>query len=247
MGTPPPGPAATPLPLLHFPYSNPEPWSWIPGTWIHAGNVFVTVEGRFYRFVERTDDGWKAEEVEPSAVGDQARVAEITGLRARYEQVLAAHDELDSKMQKGADTPESRALLRERDEELHQLRDQLILLCNGRSFEARAAKRSDQDSWKLTLTGVLALVFVLSVISCVKFLHDYVPEQVGGMAASGVFFLSGAALFVIGVRALAKHKNRLVTGNLVGCYTLFTIALVVAAFGIMFVSVALLYTGAYGK
>jgi len=247
MGTPPPGPAATPRPLLHFPYSNTEPWSWIPGTWIHAGNVFVTFEGRFYRFVERTDDGWKAEEVQPSEVGNQARVAEITKLRARYEQVLASHDELDRKMQEGADTSESRALIRQQDEELHQLRDQVILLCNGRSIEARAARRPDQDRWKLTLAGVLALAFVLSLIYCVKFLLVYVPEQVGDMAASAVFFLSGAALFIIGVRALAKHKNRLVTGNLVGCYTLFTIALVVAAFGIMFVSVAMLYTGAYGR
>jgi len=244
MGIPPPGPAATPRPLLHFPYSNPEPWSWIPGTWIHAGNVFVTVEGRFYRFVERTDDGWKAEEMQPSAVGDQSRIAEITKMRARYEQVLASHDELDRKMQEGADTPEGRALIHQQDEELHQLRDQIILLCNGRSFEARAAAKSDQDYWKLTLAGVLTLVFLLSLIYCVKSLVTFDRNVAGTMLAGTIFVISGGVLSVIGIRQLAKHKNRLVTGNLVGCFTLLVLAIVVLAFGIMLFAVGLHYSSA---
>ncbi len=245
MGTPSPSRAATPRPLLDFPYSNPEPWSWIPGTWIQPGIVFVTGEGRYYRFAERADDGWKAEEIEPAEVGDQPRVAEIAGLRARYDQVLAAHDELDQQMRDGKDTSEGRSLLRERDEELHRLRDRLILLCNGRSLEARAATR-DPDRWKWMVVFALAGAFVVAVTSCIRRLFAIVPEQAGRMIAGAVFFLSGAALFVIGVRELAKHKNKLVTGNLVGCYTLFTTAVVVAAFGIMFVSVVLLYMGAYG-
>jgi hypothetical protein len=231
--------------MRHFPYSNPEPWQWIPGTWIQPGIVFVTGEGRFYRFVERTDDGWKAEEVEPEEVGDQPRVAEITGLRTRYEQVLAAHDELDLRMRNGEDTPEGRSLLRERDEELHRLRDRLILLCNGRGPEAQAAA-AQPDRWQWALVIVLAVGFVIAVANCARLLFKYVPEQAGKMIAGAAFFLSAAALFVIGVRELAKHKNKLVTGNLVGCYTLFIVAIVVAAFGIMFLSVILLYTGAYG-
>jgi hypothetical protein len=236
----------TPRPMRHFPYSNPEPWSWIPGTWIQAGNVFVTSEGRFYRFVERTDDGWKAEEVEPSLVGALPRLAEIKELRTRYEQVLAAHDALDLRMRNGEDTPESRSLLRQRDEELHGLRDRLILLCNGRSPEARTAN-SHPDRWKWALVVVLAVAFLVAVANCIRFLFAYMPEQAGKMIVGAAFFLSAAALFVIGVRELAKRKNKLVTGNLVGCYTLFVTAVVVAAFAVMFLSVVLHYMGAYNQ
>jgi len=245
MGTTPSSPAATSRPIRYFPYSNPEPWSWIPGTWIQPGIVFVTGEGRFYRFAERTDDGWKAEEVEPSVVGALSRLAEIKELRTRYEQVLAAHDELDLRMRNGEDTPESRSLLRERDEELHRIRDRLILLCNGRSPEARAAA-SDPDRWKWALVVVLAIGFVAAVASCIRRLLAIVPDQAGTMIAGAAFFLAAAALAVIGVRELAKRKNKLVTGNLVGCYTLLILAVVVVAFGILFVSVALHYMGAYG-
>jgi hypothetical protein len=244
MGTTPRSPAATPRPLLDFPYSNPEPWSWIPGAWIQPGIVFVTGEGRFYRFVKRTDDGWKAEEVESAEVGDQPRLTEIEGLRAQYEQTLAAHDALDRKMQEGEDTPANRALIREQNEGLHRLRDHLILLCNGRSLEARVAAK-DPDRWKWTLVIVLAFVFVVAVASCIRRLFAIVPEQAGNMVAGAVFFLAAATLLVVGISELVKHRNKLVTGNLVGCYTLLTIAVVVVAFGIMFVSVMLLYQGAY--
>lgn len=236
-----------------FPYSNPEPWTWIPGTWILPGTVFVTSEGKFYRFVERTDDGWKAEEVDPSTVGNPSRIADIAKIRLEYERALAAHDalsdrdrrgQLDQKMRNGADTPEGRALLRERDRELHRLRDRLILLCNGSSSEARAAA-SQPDRWKWALVVVLAVAFVLAVASCIRRLFVFVPEQAGGMIAGAAFFLSGATLFVIGVRELARHKNKLVTGNLVGCYTLLILAVVVAAFAIMCISVLLMYMGAY--
>lgn len=245
MGTTPHGPAATPRPMRDFPYSNPEPWSWIPGTWIQPGNVFVTGDGRFYRFVLRTDDGWSTEEVEPAQIGDPARIAEITGLRTRYEQVLAAHDALEQQLQDAKDSPEGRSLLRERDEDLHRLRDRLILLCNGRSPEARAAA-SDPDRWKWAMVIVLAIGFVAAVASCIRRLLAIVPGQAGTMIAGAAFFLSAAALLVIGVRELAKRKNKLVTGNLVGCYTLLILAIVVAALGILFISVALHYMGAYG-
>jgi hypothetical protein len=245
MGTTPRGPAATPRPIRYFPYSNPEPWSWIPGTWIQPGIVFVTGEGRFYRLVERTDDGWKAEEVEPSVVGLPPRLDEIKELRTSYEKVLAAHDALDLRMRNGEDTPESRSLLRERDEELHRLRDRLILLCNGRGPEARTmAARPERWQWGLVV--VLAIAFVVAAAICVKFLVAYAPEQTGRMVAGAAFFLAATALLVIGVRELAKRKNKLVTGNLVGCYTLLILAVVVAAFGILLVSVALHYMGAYG-
>jgi hypothetical protein len=244
VGTRSPGPAKTSRPLLEFPYSNPEPWSWIPGTWIQAGNVFVAGEGRFYRFVERTDDGWKAEEVEPSVVGALPRLAEIKELRTRYQQVLAAHDELDLRMRNGEDTPEGRSLLRERNEELHRLRDRLILLCNGRGPEARAAA-AQPERWKWALVVVLALGFVIAAANCVRLLFTYVPEQAGKMIAGAAFFLSAGTLLVIGVRELAKHKNKLVTGNLVGCYTLLILAVVVIAFGILCLSVLLMYRGAY--
>jgi len=244
VGTPSPDRAATPRRLLHFPYSHPEPWSWIPGTWIQAGTVFVAGQGRFYRFVERADDGWKAEEVEPAEVGDQPRVAEITGLRAQYDQMLAAHDELDQQMRDGKDTSEGRSLLRERDEELHRLRDRLILLCNGRSLEARAATR-DPDRWKWALVIVLAFGFIVAAAGSIRRLFAIVPEQAGRMIAGAAFFLSAAALLVIGVRELAKRKNKLVTGNLVGCWTLVALAVIVAAFAIMCFSVLLMYMGAY--
>jgi len=244
MGATPPGPAATSRPLLHFPYSGPEPWSWIPGTWIQAGTIFVANEGRFYRFVERTDDGWKAEEVEPSVVGERPRLAEIEELGARYGQVLAAHDELDLRMRNGEDTPEGRSLLRQRDEELHRLRDRLILLCNGRGPEAQAAA-AQPDQWKWALVVVLAVGFVIAIANCVRLLFRYVPEQAEKMIAGAAFFLSSAALFVIGVRELAKRKNKLVTGNLVGCYTLLILGVVVAAFAILCLSVLLMYKGAY--
>jgi hypothetical protein len=244
MGATPPGPAATSSPLFHFPYSSPEPWSWIPGTWIQAGTVFVANGGRFYRFVVRTDDGWKAEEVEPSVVGERPRLAEIEELGTRYEQVLAAHDELDLRMRNGEDTPESRSLLRERDEELHRLRDRLILLCNGRGPEARAAA-AQPDRWKWGVVIVLAVGFVVAVAGSIRRLFDIVPEQAGRMIAGAAFFLSAAALLVIGVRELAKRKNRLVTGNLVGCWTLVALAVIVAAFAIMCFSVLLMYRGAY--
>jgi len=240
----PPRPAAADRPLLHFPYSSPEPWSWIPGTWIQAGAVFVTSEGRFYRFVERTDEGWKAELVSAAEVGDPARIAEIAALRARYEQVLATHDALDRKMQQGEDTPANRALIREQDRDLHGLRDRLILLCNSRGPEARAAA-AHPDRWKWGLVVVLAIGFVAAVAGSIRRLFAVVPEQAGKLIAGTVFFLSAAALLAIGIRELVKHKNKLVTGNLVGCYTLLMIAVVVAAFGIMFVSVLLLYQGAY--
>ena len=240
----PPRPAAADRPLLHFPYSSPEPWSWIPGTWIQAGAVFVTNEGRFYRFVERTDEGWKAELVSAAEVGDPARIAEIAALRARYEQVLATHDALDRKMQQGEDTPANRALIREQDRDLHGLRDRLILLCNSRGPEARAAT-AHPNRWKWALVIVLAVCFAIAAASCVRMVFRYVPEQAGKMIAGAAFFLSGAALFVIGARELAKHKNRLVTGNLVGCWTLVALAVVVAAFAIMCLSVLLLYRGAY--
>ena len=234
----------TSRPLVDFPYSNPEPWSWIPGTWIQPGIVFVTGEGRFYRFVKRTDEGWKTEEVEPAEVGDPSRVAEIKGLRAQYEQVLAAHDELDLRMRNGEDTPEGRSLLRERDEELHRLRDRLILLCNGRGPEAQAAA-AQPDRWKWALVIVLAVGFMIAVANCARLLFKYVPEQAGRMIAGAVFFLAAAALFVIGVSELAKRKNKLVTGNLVGCWSLVALAVIVAAFAIMFLSVLFMYKGAY--
>ncbi len=236
-----------------FLYSSPEPWTWIPGTWILPGTVFVTSEGKFYRFVERTDDGWKAEEVDPSTVGNPSRVADIARIRLDYERALAAHDalsdrdrrgQLDQKMRAGADMPEGRALLRERDEELHRLRDRLILLCNGRGPEAQAAA-AHPDQWKWALVIVLAVGFVIAVANCVRMLFKFVPEEAGKMVAGAAFFLSGAALFVIGVRELARHKNKLVTGNLVGCYTLLILAVVVAAFAIMCLSVLLMYKGAY--
>ncbi len=244
MGTSLPSRAATPKPLLDFPYSNPEPWSWIPGTWIQPGNVFVTGEGRFYRFVERTDDGWEAEGVEPSEVGGPPRVAEIMDLRDQYGQVLAAHDALDRQMRDGKDTAEGRSLLRERDEELHRLRDRLILLCNGRSPEALASANSP-NLRKWTLVIVLAVVFVVAVANCIRVLSGYAPDEVGRAIAGAAFFLSGAALLVIGIRELAKHKNKLVTGNLVGCWGLVALAVIVAAFAIMCVSVLLMYRGAY--
>ena len=224
--------------MLHFPYSNPDPWSWIPGTWIQPGVVFVTGEGRFYRFVERTDDGWRAEEVEPSAVGEQPRLAEITELRTRYERVLAAHDALDQRMRNGEDTPESRSRLRERDEELHRLRDQLILLCNGRSPEARAAKRPDQDRWKATLAGALAVAFLLSIVYCVRTVLAVAPEQAGTILAGAVFVITGAVLSVIGVRELARRRNRLVTANLVGCFTLAALVFLTVALVVMYVAVS---------
>jgi cation transport ATPase len=206
--------------------------------------VFVAGQGRFYRFVERADHGWKAEEVEPAEVGDQPRVAEITGLRAQYDQMLAAHDELDQQMRDGKDTSEGRSLLRERDEELHRLRDRLILLCNGRSLEARAATR-DPDRWKWALVIVLAFGFIVAAAGSIRRLFAIVPEQAGRMIAGAAFFLSAAALLVIGVRELAKRKNKLVTGNLVGCWTLVALAVIVAAFAIMCFSVLLMYMGAY--
>ena len=49
----------------------------------------------------------------------------------------------------------------------------------------------------------------------------------------------------MGVRELAKRKNRLVTGNLVGCWTLAALAVIVAAFGVACYSVLLLYHGRY--
>lgn len=244
MGTTPHSPAATPGPVRHFPYSKSEPWSWIPGTWIKPGIVFVTGEGRFYRFAERTDDGWKAEEVEPSAVGALPRLTEIKELRCRYEQVLAAHNELELRMRNGEDTPESRSLLRERDAEMHRLRDRLILLCNGRSAEARAAA-AHPDRWKWVAVLVLAVGFVAAVASCIRRLYFYVPGQAGRMIAGAAFFLAAVALAVIGFQELAKRRNKLVTGNLVGCYTLLILAIVVAAFGIVFISVMLHYMGAY--
>jgi cation transport ATPase len=227
-----------------FPYSNPEPWTWIPGTWILPGTIFVTNEGQFYRFVERTDDGWMAEEVRPSTVGSPSRIAEITEVRLQYQRTLSAHDELDQKMRDGDDTPEARAFMRSRDEELHKLRDQLILFCNGRSVEARAAAK-EPDRWRWALVIVLAIVFLMALIYCVRSLFAFVPEQAGKMIAGAVFFLSGAALFVIGARELAKRKNRLVTGNLVGCYSLVMLAIILAAFAIMCLSVLLMYKGAY--
>ncbi|MCX6843701.1 MAG: hypothetical protein NTX53_15645 [candidate division WOR-3 bacterium] len=244
MGATSPQPVPPSRPERLFPYSSPEPWTWIPGTWILPGTVFVTSEGKFYRFVERTDDGWKAEEVDPSTVGNPSRIADIAKIRLEYERTLTAHDELDQKMRDGADTPEGRALLRERDRELHRLRDRLILLCNGSSSEARAAA-SQPDRWKWAMVILLAVAFVMAVVACIRRLFAFVPEQAGGMIAGAVFFLSGTALFVIGVRELAKHKNRLVTGNLVGCYTLLILAVVVAAFAIMCLSVLLMYKGAY--
>jgi cation transport ATPase len=246
MGTTPPEPAAQSRPERLFPYSSPEPWTWIPGTWILPGTIFVTTEGEFYRFVERTDDGWKAEEVEPSAVGNPSRIAEIAGIRLQYQRALAAHDELDQKMRDNGDTPEARALLSKHDEELHRLRDQLILLCNGQSPEAKASKKPDQDSWKLTLAGVLALVFVLSLLYCVRSLLTFDRNVATTMLAGTLFVISGTVLSIMGVRELAKRKNRLVTGNLVGCWTLVALAVIVAAFGVMCYSVLLLYTGGYG-
>ena len=244
MGTAPSRPAATDRPLLDFPYSKPEPWSWIPGTWIQPGTVFVTDEGCFYRLAERLDDGWKAEEVAPATVGPRPRIAEIKELRSRYAQALAARDALDLRMRDGEDTPESRSLLREREREMHRLRDRLILLCNGHAVEARAAA-ARPDRWKWAIVVVLALGFVAAVASCIRRLYLFDPDQAGRMIAGAVFSLAATALAVIGVRELARHKNKLVTGNLVGCYTLLILAVVVAAFGIMFLSVLLMYMGVY--
>jgi hypothetical protein len=236
----------TPRALCHFPYSSPEPWSWIPGTWIQPGVVFVAGEGRFYRFVERTDDGWNAEEVKPSAVGEQPRLTEIAELRTGYERALAAHDGLDRRMRNGEDTPENRSLLHEQDEELHRLRDRLILLCNARMPEVRA-RTKDPGRRNLLLVAALAVVFVLSLVYCIRTVLAVVPEQAGTILVGTIFAVTGTALFIIVVRELAKRKNRLVTGNLVGCYTLLALAVIVAAFGIMLVSVMLHYMGAYGE
>ncbi|MCX6843700.1 MAG: hypothetical protein NTX53_15640 [candidate division WOR-3 bacterium] len=227
-----------------FPYSSPEPWTWIPGTWILPGTVFVTSEEKFYRFVERTDDGWKAEEVDPSTVGNPSRIADIAKIRLEYERTLAAHDELDQKMRDGADTPEARAFLGARDEELHKLRDQLVLYCNSQMAEVQASA-GDPDRWKWPLVAALGIVFVSSLVYCVRSLLAIVPEQAVAMLAGAVFVISGAVLFIVGVRELAKRKNRFVTGNLVGCWTLIALAVIAAAFGIMFVSVMLLYMRKY--
>ncbi|MBN2465943.1 hypothetical protein JXD38_10025 [candidate division WOR-3 bacterium] len=238
------GPEATSRPLLDFPYSKPEPWSWIPGTWIQPGTVFVTVEGRFYRLVERMDDGWKAEDVAPTAVGPQARVAEIKSLRATYEQALAAHDALDQQMRSGGDTPESRSLLRERDAEMHRLRDRIILLCNGGSPEARAAA-AHPDRWKWALVVVLGVGLVAASASCIRRLYSIVPDQAGKLIAGAVFFSAAVALAVIGFQELNRRKNKLVTANLVGCYTLVVVGVAAAAFAVMLLSVLLMYMGAY--
>ena len=244
MGTPLVDRAATDRPLRDFPYSESEPWSWIPGTWIQPGTVFVTAEGRFYRLVERYDNGWKAEEKAPAAVGPQPRITEIGELRSRYDQVLAAHDALDLRMRNGEDTPDSRSLLREHNAEMHRLRDRLILLCNGHTVEARTTA-ANPDRWKWALVIVLGVGFVAAAASCIRRLFAIVPEQAGRMIAGAVFFLAAAVLAVIGVRELARHKNKLVTGNLVGCYSLLIIAIVVAAFAIMLISVLLMYQGVY--
>jgi uncharacterized membrane protein YqjE len=92
---------------------------------------------------------------------------------------------------------------------------------------------------------VLTIGFVIAVANCVRMLFRYVPEQAGRMIAGAVFFLAAAALFVIGVSELAKRKNKLVTGNLVGCWSLVALAVIVAAFAIMCLSVLFMYKGAY--
>jgi len=91
-----------------------------------------------------------------------------------------------------------------------------------------------------------AVGLVAAVASCIRRLYFYVPGQAGRMIAGAAFFLAAVALAVIGVQELAKHRNKLVTGNLVGCYTLLVLLVVVAAFAVMFLSVMLLYMGAYG-
>jgi hypothetical protein len=190
------------------------------------------------------DDGWKAENMESAAVGPQARITEIKELRSRYEQVLAAHDELDARMRNGKDTPESRSLLRERDAEMHRLRDRLILLCNGHTIEVRTAA-AHPDRWKWALAAVLAIGFTAAVASCIRRLYFYVPSQAGRLTAGAVFFSAAVALAVIGFQELAKRKDKLVTANFVGCYTLLVVGLAVAAFAIMLLSVLLMYRGVY--
>jgi hypothetical protein len=93
---------------------------------------------------------------------------------------------------------------------------------------------------------VLAVGFMAAVASCIRRLYFYVPGQAGRMIAGAAFFLAAVALAVIGFQELARRKNKLVTGNLVGCYALFALGLAVAAFAVMLLSVLLLYLGAYG-
>jgi hypothetical protein len=71
---------------------------------------------------------------------------------------------------------------------------------------------------------------------------EYDRNVAGAILAGTLFVISGAVLSVIGVRELTRRKNRLVTGNLVGCWALVTLAVIAAAFGILFYVVFMYYS-----
>jgi hypothetical protein len=209
--------------VRRFRYSEPDPWSWIPGTWIEPGAVFATKDGRFYRFATRLDDGWDCDEVPASDVGGPQDIARIVETRRRYDERLAVRDKLAAGMLERGDTVEARSLIREHNEELHRLRDQLILLCNKRTPLVRDAV-TDPDKSKWGLVIVLAIVFVLALVFGIVSLFRAAPESAGrwvGQAAVGVLVLAGAGY---GLVQLIRHKNRLlqnaVAGSLLGCIML---------------------------
>lgn len=225
--------------VRRFLYSEPEPWSWIPGTWVTPGAVFATKDGRFYRFAARMDDGWDCDELPASDVGGPRDLAGIAETRRRYDERLAVREDLEARMLDHGDTPEARSLIREHNEELHRLRDQLILLCNRRTPLVRDAA-TDPDSGKRRLVIVLAGGFVLALVFCVVSLFRIAPESAGrwvGRAALGILVLAGAGY---GLVQLVRHKNRLLqsafAGNFIGC----VLMLVLLVLGVGFVVVLLL-------
>jgi hypothetical protein len=205
----------------------------MPGTWVRAGTIFVVSDGRFYKFVEQTDDGWKAEEVKRDQVANPSQLTRIDELRSYYPRALASRDELDQKMRDQGDTPEARALLKTRDEELERLREELILLCNARTYVGRTTGTYSYD-WRRPVLAGLGAVFLLSWFWCVRALMTFVPEQATTIIAGIVAVITGAILFVMGARTVAKHRNKLLQNNFVGCFALFTLAVVVITFAFLF-------------
>jgi hypothetical protein len=229
-----------------FTYSETDPWFWIPGTWIHAGAVFVAEDGRFYRFEERTDDGWKCYEVPRERVASPAQLTRIDELRSYYRRAAAARDELDARVRNEGDTPEARGLLKGRDDELERLREELILLCNARTLVGRRRSSYAYD-WRKPLLVAVAVIFVLSWVWCVRTLVFLVPEQATGILATILAVISGTVLFVIGAQELSKRRDRLVKGNLVGCLALITLLVIGGAFVVMIAAVMLHYrSGLFG-
>ncbi len=139
-----------------FPFVGTGFWKWVPSTWVRGGTTVVTEQGEFWRLLTGSHDGWWAEPVKPTDVGDERH-------RARINAAIIAF--------------EAEALDAAARPRLEALREELIRLCNPH-IKDRPEPAAMTDAWwaKGWIAGLAFGIFIISLANAVRTLAKVDPE-----------------------------------------------------------------------